>query len=156
MLRVSSNGRAAASQADGAPNCSSVRFGSRAVIQARSAICDAQTSAVRGKAATQAVYSSPDLTVPSFIRVEEQKTITGILLNRNQCRYAGSHPFPISTGLRPLGPLRGVYTACPNTRTFLYGALCLERVTGIEPASSAWEAEALPLDDTRYVTFSIV
>jgi hypothetical protein len=24
-----------------------------------------------------------------------------------------------------------------------------ERVTGIEPASSAWEAEALPLDDTR-------
>jgi hypothetical protein len=25
----------------------------------------------------------------------------------------------------------------------------MERVTGIEPASSAWEAEALPLDDTR-------
>jgi hypothetical protein len=25
----------------------------------------------------------------------------------------------------------------------------VERVTGIEPASSAWEAEALPLDDTR-------
>ena len=30
----------------------------------------------------------------------------------------------------------------------------LERVTGIEPASSAWEAEALPLDDTRLVTTS--
>ena len=25
----------------------------------------------------------------------------------------------------------------------------LERVMGIEPTSSAWEAEALPLDDTR-------
>ena len=25
----------------------------------------------------------------------------------------------------------------------------VERVTGIEPASPAWEAEALPLDDTR-------
>jgi hypothetical protein len=27
--------------------------------------------------------------------------------------------------------------------------MCVERVAGIEPASSAWEAEALPLDDTR-------
>ena len=32
-----------------------------------------------------------------------------------------------------------------------YLAACVERVTGIEPASSAWEAEALPLDDTRSV-----
>ncbi len=31
----------------------------------------------------------------------------------------------------------------------------LERVTGIEPASSAWEAEALPLDDTRLSPASI-
>ena len=27
--------------------------------------------------------------------------------------------------------------------------LCLERMTGIEPASPAWEAGALPLDDIR-------
>ena len=27
--------------------------------------------------------------------------------------------------------------------------LSLERVTGIEPAASAWEAEVLPLDYTR-------
>ena len=28
-------------------------------------------------------------------------------------------------------------------------ALLMERVTGIEPAASAWEAEVLPLDYTR-------
>jgi hypothetical protein len=27
----------------------------------------------------------------------------------------------------------------------------LERVTGIEPVSTAWKAEALPLDDTRFM-----
>jgi hypothetical protein len=29
----------------------------------------------------------------------------------------------------------------------------VERVMGIEPTSSAWEAEALPLDDTRIFFF---
>ena len=32
----------------------------------------------------------------------------------------------------------------------------LERVAGIEPASSAWKAEVLPLNYTRYSLFSIV
>jgi hypothetical protein len=32
----------------------------------------------------------------------------------------------------------------------------MERVTGIEPASSAWEAEALPLDDTRYCLILLI
>ena len=39
----------------------------------------------------------------------------------------------------------------PNTRlrTFTCIKVLVERVMGIEPTSSAWEAEALPLDDTR-------
>jgi hypothetical protein len=33
----------------------------------------------------------------------------------------------------------------------------LERVTGFEPVSSAWKAEALPLDDTRKIKkYSVV
>lgn len=35
--------------------------------------------------------------------------------------------------------------------------LSLERVTGFEPVSSAWKAEALPLDDTRRIKkYSVV
>ncbi len=35
------------------------------------------------------------------------------------------------------------------TRLFYYHAIYLERVAGIEPASSAWKAEVLPLNHTR-------
>ena len=39
----------------------------------------------------------------------------------------------------------------PSTRwrAFAFKKALMERVMGIEPTSSAWEAEALPLDDTR-------
>ena len=46
---------------------------------------------------------------------------------------------PLSANFRPLFP-----TKKDALRPFL-----LERVTGIEPAASAWEAEVLPLDYTR-------
>ena len=36
-----------------------------------------------------------------------------------------------------------------RARTVMVRALGLERVTGIEPALSAWEAEVLPLNYTR-------
>lgn len=36
------------------------------------------------------------------------------------------------------------------------GCFFLERMTGIEPASPAWEAEALPLDDIRIIMLCIV
>ena len=40
-------------------------------------------------------------------------------------------------------------TATTRARTVMVRALGLERVTGIEPALSAWEAEVLPLNYTR-------
>ena len=40
-------------------------------------------------------------------------------------------------------------TVITRARTVMVRALGLERVTGIEPALSAWEAEVLPLNYTR-------
>ena len=37
----------------------------------------------------------------------------------------------------------------------IFGAYCLERVKGIEPSYSAWEADVLPLHNTRINMFSI-
>jgi hypothetical protein len=45
-------------------------------------------------------------------------------------------------------PLRGFSSQHPLTSMVAYQEI-VERVMGIEPTSSAWEAEALPLDDTR-------
>ena len=38
---------------------------------------------------------------------------------------------------------------CKKAEFFLIGAIHMERVMGIEPTLSAWEAEVLPLNYTR-------
>jgi hypothetical protein len=43
----------------------------------------------------------------------------------------------------------GQRTAAPNGESTTSGEARVERVTGIEPASRAWKARALPLSYTR-------
>lgn len=51
--------------------------------------------------------------------------------------------------LEPLPRIERGRSAYQALRLPLHQSGSLERVTGFEPASSAWKAEALPLDDTR-------
>ena len=53
-----------------------------------------------------------------------------------------------SNGLQP-------GTGRPHRRQCLQGKLLLERVAGNDPASSVWKTEALPLDDTRLLRYSV-
>jgi hypothetical protein len=44
----------------------------------------------------------------------------------------------------------------PVIISLAWGFVVLERVTGIEPALSAWEAEVLPLNYTRMTSLPLV
>lgn len=60
-------------------------------------------------------------------------------------------PLPLAArapGMRVVSPLRKIAQRAPALRQSP-GLVKLERVTGIEPVRSAWEADRLPLHHTR-------
>jgi hypothetical protein len=60
-----------------------------------------------------------------------------------------SNPFSVTIAAWGLGVIPGLAYEKPLVRSLRRGAFGLERVTGIEPALSAWEADVLPLNYTR-------
>ncbi len=68
---------------------------------------------------------------------------------------------PVLSGLLTLGHAQYTITISlrKNLDTECRGSVLhrsLERVNGFEPSSSAWKAEALPLDDTRIVWWGVM
>ena len=73
-------------------------------------------------------------------------------LNRGPLPYQGS-ALPLSyVGSSIASDCRSFHYRSPTT----VEPSCLERVMGIEPTSSAWKAEVLPLNYTRRLAISVV
>ena len=68
-------------------------------------------------------------------------------MNRN----SAANVQPKSAGLRLVEPGEGSHPChAAQSKKRPDGALCLERVKGIEPSYAAWEAAVLPLNYTRF------